>query len=104
VKLTSKGPVFFRQQRVGEYGARFTFLKFRSMFVNNSSEKHKEYVKKLIAGQAEKKEGGVFKMTDDPGSLPWAAGSAAPAWTNCLNSLMCCVVICRWSAPSAASV
>ena len=26
VKLTSKGPVFFKQQRVGEYGSRFTFL------------------------------------------------------------------------------
>jgi len=66
VKLTSKGPVFFKQQRVGEYGSRFTFLKFRSMYVGNSAEKHKEYVKKLIAGQAEKKENGTFKLTDDP--------------------------------------
>jgi exopolysaccharide biosynthesis polyprenyl glycosylphosphotransferase len=69
VKLTSKGPIFFKQQRVGEYGARFTFLKFRSMYVNNSAEKHKEYVKKLIAGQAEKKEG-TFKLTDDPRITP----------------------------------
>jgi exopolysaccharide biosynthesis polyprenyl glycosylphosphotransferase len=70
VKLGSRGPVFFKQQRVGEYGARFTFLKFRSMYVNNSAEKHKEYVKKLIAGQAEKKEGGTFKLTDDPRITP----------------------------------
>ena len=70
VKLGSKGPIFFKQQRVGQYGGRFTFLKFRSMFVNNSSDKHKEYVKKLIAGQAEKKEGGVFKITDDPRITP----------------------------------
>jgi len=70
VKLGSKGPVFFKQQRVGEYGSRFTFLKFRSMYVNNSAEKHKEYVKKLIAGQAEKKEGGSFKLTDDPRITP----------------------------------
>ena len=70
VKLSSKGPVFFKQQRVGEYGSRFTFLKFRSMYVNNSAEKHKEYVKKLIAGQAEKKEGGSFKLTDDPRITP----------------------------------
>jgi len=55
VKLSSKGPVFFKQARVGEYGTRFTFLKFRSMYVNNSAEKHKEYVKKLIAGQAKRK-------------------------------------------------
>jgi exopolysaccharide biosynthesis polyprenyl glycosylphosphotransferase len=70
VKLGSKGPIFFKQQRVGEYGARFTFLKFRSMYVNNSSAMHKEYVKKLIAGQAEKKEGGTFKLTDDPRITP----------------------------------
>jgi exopolysaccharide biosynthesis polyprenyl glycosylphosphotransferase len=71
VKLSSKGPIWFRQQRVGQYGARFTFLKFRSMYVNNSSEIHKEYVKKLIAGKADKKgHEGVFKIMDDPRITP----------------------------------
>ena len=31
IKLTSRGPVLFRQQRIGEHGTAFTFLKFRSM-------------------------------------------------------------------------
>lgn len=71
VRLSSKGPIWFRQQRVGQYGARFTFLKFRSMYVNNSSEIHKEYVKKLIAGKADQKgRDGVFKIMNDPRITP----------------------------------
>jgi lipopolysaccharide/colanic/teichoic acid biosynthesis glycosyltransferase len=71
VKFTSKGPVFFRQPRIGQFGRRFTFLKFRSMYVNNSSEIHKEYVRKLIAGKADQKgRDGVFKITDDPRVTP----------------------------------
>ena len=49
---------------------RFTFLKFRSMQVDNDSSVHEEYVKKLIAGQAERKPSdgngnGVYKLTND---------------------------------------
>ena len=51
IKLTSKGPVFFRQKRVGQYGEQFVFLKFRSMHVNNDASVHKEYVRQLIAGK-----------------------------------------------------
>lgn len=70
IKITSKGPVFFRQKRVGQHGQCFTFLKFRSMYVNNDESEHKEYVQKLIAGnatpQASGDEGpGVFKLTND---------------------------------------
>jgi exopolysaccharide biosynthesis polyprenyl glycosylphosphotransferase len=70
VKLTSRGPVLFRQQRIGEHGTPFTFLKFRSMYVNNDASQHKEYVRQLIAGQAAKHPAngtdGVFKLTNDP--------------------------------------
>ena len=71
IKMTSAGPVLFRQRRVGQYGTTFVFLKFRSMYVGNDASAHKEYVTKLIAGQAERKPSngngdGVYKLTDDP--------------------------------------
>ena len=54
IKLTSRGPVLFRQQRIGKYGTPFTFFKFRSMYASNDPSAHKEYVRQLIAGQAPK--------------------------------------------------
>jgi lipopolysaccharide/colanic/teichoic acid biosynthesis glycosyltransferase len=75
IKLTSRGPVLFRQKRVGEHGIPFRLLKFRSMHVDNDASEHKEYVRKLIAGHGEKKRangnvGGVFKLTNDPRITP----------------------------------
>jgi lipopolysaccharide/colanic/teichoic acid biosynthesis glycosyltransferase len=75
IKLTSRGPVLFRQKRIGEYGTPFTFLKFRSMYVDNDASQHKEYVQKLIAGHAAKQPAngtgeGVFKLTNDPRVTP----------------------------------
>lgn len=71
IKLTSRGPVLFKQNRIGEHGKMFTFLKFRSMYTNNDSSKHQEYVRQLIAGQAAKHAAdgsseGVFKLVNDP--------------------------------------
>jgi lipopolysaccharide/colanic/teichoic acid biosynthesis glycosyltransferase len=71
VKATSKGPVFFRQRRIGRHGKSFVFLKFRSMQANNDAAIHKEYVQKLIAGKADKQPSaengeGVYKLTQDP--------------------------------------
>lgn len=70
VKLTSRGPVLFKQERMGQFGKPFTFLKFRSMHVNNDSKIHQEFMKKVIAGEHDGKMEGekkkVYKMTNDP--------------------------------------
>src|SRR5262245_47824428 len=42
VKWTSKGPIFFRQTRVGHGGQPFTMLKFRTMHANSDSAIHRE--------------------------------------------------------------
>ncbi len=68
VKLTSPGPVFFRQVRVGEGAKPFTMLKFRTMRVDADDRVHREYVASLIAagGQGTAAQDGVFKITNDP--------------------------------------
>lgn len=76
IKLTSDGPVLFKQKRLGQYGKAFTFLKFRSMYVNNDSTIHKKYVESLIKaadaengnrdGNSHAGNGQVYKIQDDP--------------------------------------
>lgn len=71
VKLSSQGPIFFRQKRIGRHGMPFVFLKFRSMYTNNDAAKHKEFVRRLIVNSSEpglKDENGevIYKMTADP--------------------------------------
>jgi lipopolysaccharide/colanic/teichoic acid biosynthesis glycosyltransferase len=70
IKISSEGPVFFRQKRIGQHAKPFVLLKFRSMHVNNDSSSHKHYVRQLIAGQAESQPANgngkrVFKLTED---------------------------------------
>ncbi len=70
IKLTSKGPVFFRQERVGQFGQKFKILKFRSMYVNNDNAIHREYIRKLIENQVGSATG-TFKLKNDPRITPF---------------------------------
>jgi lipopolysaccharide/colanic/teichoic acid biosynthesis glycosyltransferase len=54
VKLSSPGPVIFRQTRLGKDGVPFCFYKFRSMVVNGDERIHREYVTALIKGDIDK--------------------------------------------------
>jgi lipopolysaccharide/colanic/teichoic acid biosynthesis glycosyltransferase len=85
IKLTSRGPVLFRQERVGQYGKRFTFFKFRSMQTGCDANIHKAYVEKLICKKSSYRGGNgnggndgnrkgdakqVYKICDDPRVTP----------------------------------
>mgnify|MGYP004462738195 CR=1 FL=1 len=59
IKLTSKGPIFFLQKRVGKNGELFNMYKFRSMVVNAEELKEKLKHKNEMSGP-------MFKMKDDP--------------------------------------
>jgi lipopolysaccharide/colanic/teichoic acid biosynthesis glycosyltransferase len=69
IKLTSKGPVIFRQDRLGRFGTQFKCLKFRTMYSDNDPKIHEEYCQRFIAGKAdgETASGGppVYKITND---------------------------------------
>jgi lipopolysaccharide/colanic/teichoic acid biosynthesis glycosyltransferase len=75
VRLSSKGPILFRQERIGQFGQSFTFLKFRSMYVDNDHKVHQEFVRKLIAPEqgsddhADSKQA-VYKITNDKRITP----------------------------------
>ena len=71
IKLTSKGPVIFEQERLGQFGVRFKCLKFRTMYTNNDPKIHQEYVQQFIAGKGglDNSNGAdkpVYKIVKDP--------------------------------------
>jgi exopolysaccharide biosynthesis polyprenyl glycosylphosphotransferase len=70
IKLDSKGPVFYAQERVGMDGRIFLVYKFRTMLVDADSEIHREYQRKFIAGDAEANVGDdrrpAYKLQNDP--------------------------------------
>ena len=69
IKLTSKGPVIFTQQRIGQLRKPFTFYKFRTMKIDADDAVHRQYVQKLIEGRAENHgtdDDPLFKIKRDP--------------------------------------
>jgi lipopolysaccharide/colanic/teichoic acid biosynthesis glycosyltransferase len=71
IKLDSPGPVFYKDERIGENGQPFTMYKFRSMKVNSDASIHREHVTRLIGEnispeQLTDEPEGTLKMEKDP--------------------------------------
>jgi lipopolysaccharide/colanic/teichoic acid biosynthesis glycosyltransferase len=70
IRMSSPGPVLFRQVRIGEGERPFTMLKLRTMHVGcDDSLVHEGNVKEIL-GEAEQPEDGVFKPKEDPRIIP----------------------------------
>jgi exopolysaccharide biosynthesis polyprenyl glycosylphosphotransferase len=63
IKLTSPGPIFFRQQRSGLNGSPFNIFKFRTMMTNAEQFQHELAAMNEMSGP-------VFKVTNDPRITP----------------------------------
>lgn len=70
IKLDSKGPILYTQERVGMDGRLFLFYKFRTMEAGADPELHREYQRTFIAGRAEANMGDdrrpTYKLFADP--------------------------------------
>jgi lipopolysaccharide/colanic/teichoic acid biosynthesis glycosyltransferase len=67
IKLTSRGPVFFRQLRIGSHDQPFEIIKFRTMRVD-ADERKGEYAHLNV--HAQNGDGKMFKIVDDPRVTP----------------------------------
>jgi len=92
IRLTSPGPVIFKQVRCGLNGRRFTFYKFRSMCRN--AEELKPSLEHLSRRST------AFKIPNDPRLTPSAAICANSRLTSGRSSGMCSKATWRWSAPA----
>jgi len=72
VRLTTPGPVLFRQERIGMDGRPFDLLKFRSMYENSDTAPHQEYVTSMLANgdNDASQAGGLYKLAEDPRVTP----------------------------------
>ena len=71
IKLTSRGPVFFSQERVGKDGEGFTLFKFRTMRLHSDDGIHREFTRRFIEGRlansaVDEPSSCVYKLKDDP--------------------------------------
>ena len=93
VRLTSAGPAFFRQERVGCNMRPFTMLKLRSMYVDNDDRAHRAYVTGMLSAEEEDASAGngrLFKLVGDRRITPvgaWLRRSSLDELPQLINVL-----------------
>jgi len=72
IKLSSRGPVLFRQARVGWRRQHFTILKFRTMYADNDDSEHRQLMRAQLTAERPPHGGapGIYKMASDSRVTP----------------------------------
>jgi lipopolysaccharide/colanic/teichoic acid biosynthesis glycosyltransferase len=52
IKLSSRGPMLFKQKRIGFMGESFYMLKFRSMYTKSTEKSHRDYIEYLLSNSS----------------------------------------------------
>ena len=83
IRLSSPGPVFYRQRRICLGGGIFTLYKFRSMYADSDPGDHMDYIRKYISGDegAASRNGGdegCWYLQDGGRSEDYASGKNSP--------------------------
>ncbi|NLH43629.1 MAG: sugar transferase [Planctomycetes bacterium] len=74
IKCVSRGPIFFRQERIGHMGRTFRLWKFRTYEHKADTSQHEKYVKSLIEAARQSKDAqqpSMRKLDRAPGIIPF---------------------------------
>jgi hypothetical protein len=97
IRLDSKGPVLFRQTRIGQSGQEFRIFKFRTMAVDAEARLS------ALVDQGHDLNEVLFKSRTDPRITASGAGSGGSRSTRFRSCSTSCAARCRWWAPDPAS-
>jgi lipopolysaccharide/colanic/teichoic acid biosynthesis glycosyltransferase len=68
IRLNSRGPIFYRQQRIGYRGKQFMLFKFRTMYVNAETRSHEDYFASLVRADVPMTK---LDVAGDSRLIPW---------------------------------
>ena len=96
VRLSSPGPILYRQPRVSLDGREFSMLKFRTMHGDevNDGQQDAEWAAQTVDADAR----GSTGCRGRPAHAGRRPSCAATRSTSCRSSSTCCSATCRWSA------
>lgn len=97
IRLTSRGPVFYRGTVIGRHGRAFTYYKLRTMYVDRDDRVHRQFIARYVSGEmaatggdGAEVDGKTYKLIDDPRITPvgrWIRRTSLDEMAQMINVL-----------------